>query len=363
MKWLNDNKTRLMFGGVIAIGLYGGHAKADFTFGTPTNLGALVNGTSAWQGEPSISADGLSLYFVSNRPGGSGDSDLWIATRPTRDDGWGIPVNLGPTVNSIAEDENPCISVDGLELYFGSNRTGSYGGHDIWVTRRPTRYDAWGEPINLGPIVNTDMMDISPCVAADGLSLYLACYQRDGTGCYDLFVTERETIDSPWDEPVRLGPNVNDEYNDVAPSISADGLTLFYARGASPSSAVRLWMTTRAGTSEPWAPTVCLYSMFDASHFDYAPSISADGSILYFESNRAGGFGDSDIWQMPIEPVVDFNKDGIVNAHDMSIMVAHWGEDYPLCDIGPTPLGDRIIDVQDLVVLAEHLFEEFPPAQ
>jgi len=70
---------------------------------------------------------------------------------------------------------------------------------------------------------------------------------------------------------------------------------------------------------------------------------------------------DSDIWQMSIEPVVDFNKDGIVNAHDMSIMVAHWSEDYPLCDIGPTPLGDCTIDVQDLIVLAEHLFEEYPP--
>jgi hypothetical protein len=101
--------------------------------------------------------------------------------------------------------------------------------------------------------------------------------------------------------------------------------------------------------------------MYDALDFDYAPSISADGSTLYFESHRPGGFGDSDIWQMPIVPVVDFNRDGIVNAHDMSIMVAHWGEDYSLCDIGPTPLGDRIVDVQDLIVLAEHLFEEYPP--
>ena len=360
MKWLNSNKTRLMFAGVMAIALCGGRANADFIFGEPVNLGSAVNAPSSWQGEPSISADGLALYFVSNRPGGSGDSDLWVATRPTTEDDWGLPMNLGPTVNSPAKDENPCISADGLELYFASNRTDSYGGHDIWVTRRPTKDDIWGAPINLGPMVNTGMMDISPCIAADGLSLYLACYQRDRIGCYDLFVTERATTDSPWDEPVRLGLDVNYPYNDVAPSLSADGLTLFYTRGAEPLSAC-LWMTTRATTFECWSPTVCLYSMFDASHFDYAPSISADGSVLYFESQRPGGFGDSDIWQMSIEPVVDFNKDGIVNAHDMSIMVAHWGEDYPLCDIGPTPLGDRIVDVQDLIVLAEHLFEECPP--
>ena len=362
MKWLNDNKTRLMFAGVIAVALYGGRANADFIFGEPVNLGSSVNSPSSWQGEPSISADGLSLYFASNRPGGSGDSDLWVAIRPTTEDDWGQPLNLGPTVNSVAKDENPCISADGLELYFASNRTGGLGGHDIWVARRPTTDGVWGEPINLGPMVNTGMMDISPCIAADGLSLYLACYQRDRIGCYDLFVTERETMDSPWDEPVRLGPDVNYQYNDATPSISADGLTLFYTRGAEQSSSC-LWMTTRASTFEVWSPTVCLYSMFDTSSFDYAPSISADGSVLYFESRRSGGFGDSDIWQMSIEAVVDFNKDGIVNAHDMSIMVAHWGEDYPLCDIGPTPLGDRIIDVQDLIVLAEHLFEEVPPVQ
>jgi len=81
------------------------------------------------------------------------------------------------------------------------------------------------------------MMDISPCIAADGLSLYLACYQRDSIGCYDLFVTKRATTENPWGEPVRLGPDVNFEYNDVVPSISADGLTLFYARRSVPSLA------------------------------------------------------------------------------------------------------------------------------
>ena len=360
--WLNNNKTSLIFAGVTVIALCGASANADFFFGEPVNLGVAINAPSSWQGQPSISADGLSLYFVSNRLGGSGDSDLWVAVRSTKDENWGLPVNLGPTVNSIAKDENPCISADGLELYFASNRTGSFGGHDIWVTRRPTTEDAWGTPTNLGAIVNTGMMDISPCIAADGLTLYLACYQRDLTGCYDLFVTSRATVDSPWDEPVRLGPDVNYEYNDVAPSISADGLTLLYSRDDIPSSA-NLWMANRGTTSELWGPAVCLFPMFDASSFDCAPSISADGSTLYFESRRFGGFGDSDIWQMSIEPIVDFNGDGIVNAHDMSVMVAHWGQDYPLGDIGPTPLGDRIVDVQDLIVLAEHLFEEYPPIE
>jgi hypothetical protein len=65
------------------------------------------------------------------------------------------------------------------------------------------------------------------------------------------------------------------------------------------------------------------------------------------------------MWQVSIEPVVDLNGDGIVDSTDMCIMVDdYWGTDEPLCDIGPMPWGDGIVDVQDLIVLAEHLFEE-----
>jgi inhibitor of cysteine peptidase len=96
---------------------------------------------------------------------------------------------------------------------------------------------------------------------------------------------------------------------------------------------------------------------------DDGASISADCSTLYFTSNRSGGVGSYDLWQVSISPVVDFNGDGIVDCADMCIMVDHWGEDYPLCDIGPTPLGDGIVDVQDLIVLAEHLFEGIPQVE
>jgi len=85
---------------------------------------------------------------------------------------------------------------------------------------------------------------------------------------------------------------------------------------------------------------------------------SADGSTLYFESERPGGLGGNDIWQAPILPIVDLNGDGIVDADDMCIMVDHWGTDEAICDIGPMPWGDGVVDVQDLVILAAHLFED-----
>jgi hypothetical protein len=94
-----------------------------------------------------------------------------------------------------------------------------------------------------------------------------------------------------------------------------------------------------------------------------AQASSPDGSTLFFRSNRKGGSGGHDIWQASIEPIVDLNADGIVDALDMCIIVDHWGTDEPLCDIGPMPWGDGIVDIQDLIVLAEHLFEEVPPVE
>ena len=85
---------------VLALGLATEVANADFIFGTPTNLGPTVN-SSAWDVGPKISAAGLLLFFDSGRLGGSGEADIWVATRETTNDSWGEPVNLGPTVNRL----------------------------------------------------------------------------------------------------------------------------------------------------------------------------------------------------------------------------------------------------------------------
>jgi hypothetical protein len=118
-------------------------------------------------------------------------------------------------------------------------------------------------------------------------------------------------------------------------------------------------MSMRATTDDPWGEAVNLGPAVNSSAHDCHPDISSDGSTLYFISTRTG----VGIWQVSIEPIVDLNDDGIVDAADMCIIVDYWGTDEPLCDIGPMPWGDGIVDVQDLIVLAEHLFEEVPPPE
>ncbi len=272
-------------------------ARAEVIFGTPVNLGPAVN-SSDKEGSPNISADGLELYFSSNRPGGSGGNDIWVSTRATTNDEWGKAVNLGPMVNSAANEVAPSISADGLALYFcdwGNPRPGGLGEADLWVTRRATKDDEWGEPVNLGPMVNSSAQDGTPVISADGLELYFESDRPGGFGSDDILVTTRATTDDEWGEPVNLGSTINSSAWEHCPNISADGLTLFFDLEI-PGD---LMVTMRATLDDEWGEPV---NLGHALSGHYASSISADGSTLYFASKEPGGSGGNDIWQVPILP-------------------------------------------------------------
>src|SRR5215469_6715372 len=133
---------------------------------TPINLGPVVN-TTALEGCPAISRDGLSLYFASNRAGGEGGLDLYVIHRESLTDPWGPPVNLGSTINTTSNDFCPALSTDGHLLFFASNRSGGCGGTDIYVSRRQDKSQdfgdrGWGTPQNLGCTVNSDKDDFGP---------------------------------------------------------------------------------------------------------------------------------------------------------------------------------------------------------
>ncbi len=349
---------------VLALGLTAEVTNADFTFGTPTNLGPPVN-SSSWDVLPSISADGLALYFTSDRPGGHGGLDIWVTTRPTKDDPWREPVNLGPPVNSSAGDAKPSISADGLELFFESQRSVGAGGHDLWVTTRATTDDDWGNPVNLGPTVNSSAYDCYPSISSDGLSLYFTSKRPGGSGGNDLWATTRRTRDDPWEPPVNLGPTVNSSYSDATPCISADGSTLFFlSERPGGVGGHDIWVTTRPTTSDPWGSPVNIGPPVNSSANERCPSISADGLLLYFSdwgNPRPGGVGSYDIWQASITPIVDFNGDEIVDIEDLIMLIEHWGQDEPSVDIGPMPWGDGVVDEADLEVLMSYWQQEILP--
>ena len=329
-------------------------ANADFTIGEPTNLGPIVN-SSADDGSPSITADGLTLCFNAKRPGGFGDLDIWITTRTTTSEPWGEPVNLGPTVNTAYWEWAPTISYNGLELYFNSNRPGpSWSDNDdLWVTSRATLDDDWSAPVNLGATVNSSSIDWSQSISADGLELF---FMSNRSGDDDIWVTTRATTEDDWGPPVNLGSTVNSPSADATPSISADGRMLFFhSNRPGGLGEWDIWITKRETTDAEWSAPMNLGPPINGSYWDGNPYISADGSTLFFWSTRPGGVGGQDLWQAKILPVVDFNGDGIVDSVDVCMMLDFWHTDEPLYDIAPMPFGDGIVDVKDLVLLAEHL--------
>jgi len=277
---------------------------------TPTNLGPTVN---SWAPDyaPSISADGLSLYFSSARSGEW--ADLWVTTRATVSDSWDPPVDLRSPINSSFTEETPSISADGRTLYFSSLRPGGIDDMDLWKATRQTTDDEWTAPVNLGSTINRSSFDWSPSISEDELLLVFSSDWPDRTDKSDLWMTRRSTTDDPWSKPVNLGPPVNSPSVEATPSISADGLLLFFQSnrpGGYGGPAVDIWVARRKTTDDPWSQPLNLGPVINTFGFDGCPSISADGSTLYFASDRPGGHGGEDLWQVSITPMPDdFRED------------------------------------------------------
>jgi hypothetical protein len=376
MKRLNDYRMVLVLVGfVTAIMLGSGHAKADFTFGEPTNLGPTVNDSSVADLFACPSADGLELYFVSSdRTGGEGYEDLWVTRRASTIEPWGEPVNLGPLINTPDCETGPTLSADGLELYFSGYKP---DGFHILMSKRPTRNSPWGEPVSLTSLlyIDSETLVVCPSISGDGLELYVAVGRMEPVNEWSVAVARRDSIDTPWQTPVHLGPEVNSWCCQGHPGISSDGLLLvfsdIYLCPPRPHGlgGTDIWFARRAAGDGDWCTSMNLGAPVNTafSDEDFA-KISADGSTLYFTRFLHTATGEidwatGDLYQAPIIPIVDFNGDGKVDLADLVILIDNWGTDNSLCDIGPMPWGDGIVDVEDLIVLAEHLFEEVPAVE
>ncbi|MCW3101984.1 MAG: OmpA/MotB domain protein [Bacteroidetes bacterium] len=158
--------------------------KVGDAWSKPYNLGNSVN-TQYRETQPSFSADGKSLYFVSNRPGGMGEHDIYVSELDA-DGSWKHPVNLGKKVNSKGDEQSVFIHPDGRTLYFSSNGRIGMGGFDIYVVRKDAK-GVWGEPVNLGYPINTYGDENSLLVGASGEIAYFASNRDGGLGGLDMY--------------------------------------------------------------------------------------------------------------------------------------------------------------------------------
>lgn len=190
--------------------------------------------TDRAEGTPYASADGT-LYFYSDR---DGEPDIWRAN-PTPDGHFMAP-ELVPTVNSSAPDFLPCLSMDGLRLLFGSNRSGAAGKSDLWLATRTTSQGTFSAAFPLSEL-NTGARDEGGSLTADDLRVYFTS-DREGSSGLDIWYSSRYNIWSGFSPPVNLA-SVNAEGDDADVHISRDGSELFFssARGG----AQRVWRAER----------------------------------------------------------------------------------------------------------------------
>jgi Tol biopolymer transport system component len=165
----------------------------DFGWETPVNLGANVNGAEN-DYTPSLIEDDtmnqVTLFFSSDRPGGIGSADIYSSELLSDGTfGWATPV---PELNTPLADERPNVRKDGLEIFFNSNRPGTIGLHDLWVATRTSTTLPWDPPINLGPAVNSTANEFRPSISFDGRTLYFHSNRTGSLGSVDIYVTSRE---------------------------------------------------------------------------------------------------------------------------------------------------------------------------
>ncbi|MER3470088.1 MAG: flagellar motor protein MotB [Chitinophagaceae bacterium] len=177
------------------------------------------------QGALQISQDGTQLVFAADK-GRQGYGGYDIYTCYFTADGLTEPLNMGGKINSEFWDSQPCLSPDKRDLYFVSNRPGGYGGSDIYVSHLVN--GKWSEPENLGPEINTAGDENSPFIHADNQTLYFASNGLTGYGDQDLFLAHR-TVNGSWGKPENLGYPINTIDNEGTLFIAADAKTAYYA--------------------------------------------------------------------------------------------------------------------------------------
>ncbi|MCF8367865.1 MAG: OmpA family protein [Bacteroidales bacterium] len=149
------------------------------------SVGNNVNLPDTWESQPTVTSDGKTLYFVSDRDGGFGGYDLYESSKDEHGE-WGIPKNMGSVINTSGNEKSPFIHTDSHTLYFSSEGHMGMGGYDIFYSKLDSAKN-WGEPINIGYPINSFEDDVGFFVSTDGQYGYFASNKYNGVGGWDLY--------------------------------------------------------------------------------------------------------------------------------------------------------------------------------
>ena len=330
MYW-DDIHFTAAFHNTLAAGAIAAMPKPSFTalaFGPSRALGETIN-TSTGDGAPSVSQDGLTMYF--SRLGNG--VDLYTAQRVSTTDDWGR-ANPIVELNTGSRDDGPSISTDGLELFFWGTRDDQHG---IFVSKREDQQSPWGKPQHLSQLKTFEGRNLfpwSPAISPDGLSLYFAGVP--GTSLEDaaeidendIYVASRDTLTTEWSPPRNLGPVVNSNNNDSDPGISPDGLSLFFTSCPTGwGGSCDIVVSRRESIDDDWQRPITLGPEVNSpAHVERHAAMSHDGSTLFFQRTAINGDGfdntawsSTDIYDSPVTTVPSEGTDISIHAPEVVV--------------------------------------------
>ena len=277
----------------------GSRDPAPYHFDTPKIVPELAS--NARTDNPTLTADLLEIYFTSDRESGNGD--VWFATRSDPSQPFGQAVSIAE-VNSIFFETSSAISADGLTLWFGSDRGTGVGSTDIWQSTRRSRTDPWQSPFNVVAL-DTAVEDIPRPPGQHGLVMPLS--SKPGA-VYQTFLAARPSTGAPFGKPVLVSELAFTDRTTVDGFLTDDGLTLFYSSSplqypadagprpgdasansidGGPVPSADLFVAMRRSTTEEFSAKFPLDDL-NTSGDERDPWLTPDGKTLYFTSDRDG---------------------------------------------------------------------------
>ncbi len=267
------------------------HPADNYVF-TPKNLGENVNST--WpEYYPSITIDGSKLIFTRRV---NNDEDFYECT--LIDSKWDKAKSLGGKVNTNLNEGAQNISQDGEWIIFtGCNYPEGQGSCDLYISRRTN--NGWSEAENLGPIVNTDFWESAPSLSPDKKDLYFSSSQPGGYGGKDIWVSRRNEK-GKWGRPENLGPTVNTNGDESCAFMYADNQTLFFnSNGHQGYGSTDLFFTKKLGDTA-WAEPVNLGYPINTIDDEGSMIVAADGKTAYYAGEGKDNLGGLDIYSFEL---------------------------------------------------------------
>jgi outer membrane protein OmpA-like peptidoglycan-associated protein len=267
--------------------------------GTPVNmkienLGSTVNSTYA-DYAPVLSADQTNLFFTSRRSdtkGGQTDAegnfmeDIYMSTKTKT--GWSTAVGIGNPVNTNDCEATIGISPDGQTILIYKD---DLGDGNIYSTTLDG--DVWSTPVKLNDYVNTKSWEPSAFISADGTKLYFVSNRPEGYGGRDIYVS-RMMPTGDWGKATNLGPNINTSFDEDAPFIHPDGVTLSFSSNGHNTMGGFDIFTSLLSENKTWSEPMNVGYPLNTPDDDVFYVVSPNGKTAYFSSFREGGLGEKD---------------------------------------------------------------------